>query len=326
MRLRSKRGQVMRGSRRQHQGAWAFKGDNVELLNSFKLGNNVIRWSFKKTTVLSLAQWGDGNLGKCKDRARRPLAAAQLFQDGGGDSQAAGAKWRVVSFTCTVSVFISLSAGFPLSPLVPAVCPICSPWVLPTLTLSCAFPFSPSLPHPLSWPFYFLLSILFSMWKESCPQNLSSLSAGGNDQAQETNSSYLLETSRLIFHPRIRTPKATGHTSGSAETAITSLLLVSTHSVWNTLGDSLDPPLTWNTSSTDAWKPTIKASHSFVLIITFSQWFSFEHKNTPGRGNALASYCLDINKERKGKTQKVFKNHSQHRIWDWDLNLIWVPN
>lgn len=88
------------------------------------------------------------------------------------------------------------------APLV-SLCPCCvfclTPWAQPTLTRPWAFPCTSSLLHPLSWPFYFLLSVLFSMWRKSCPQNLPTLSFGGNDQPQETNSSYLLETSRLIF-------------------------------------------------------------------------------------------------------------------------------
>lgn len=86
-----------------------------------------------------------------------------------------------------------------VSPLSPQLClPPFFTGAAHTCSLLCFSVFTLTS-HPLSWPFYFLLSVLFSMWRESCPQNLSSLSFGGNDQPQETNSSYLLETSRLIF-------------------------------------------------------------------------------------------------------------------------------
>lgn len=119
------------------------------------------------------------------------------------------AEWPLllVSSTCTVSVFILLSAGLPFSPFAPAVSSLNCLRMLPTLTLSCAFPFSPSLLHPFSWPFYFLLSVLFSVWRESCPQNFLSLCFGGNDQPQEANSSYQLKTSRLIFPPKDQNTK-----------------------------------------------------------------------------------------------------------------------
>lgn len=47
-----------------------------------------------------------------------------------------------------------------------------------------------------------------------------------------------------FFHHRSGTPQAVGHTSGSAEMSVRSLLFISIHSVWNTLGASLDPLLT----------------------------------------------------------------------------------
>lgn len=138
-----------------------------------------------------------------------------------GTRELTGCRCPVHSSSCfwVSSVFILPSSGFSFPLLVPAVSSVRSPRCCPMFTFSCAFLLSSSTSVSLIPASLFLLSVSFSIWRESCPGNPPFSSFGGKDWPQETNpSSCLSETSRLIFfHHGSGTTKAVGHTSGSAE-------------------------------------------------------------------------------------------------------------
>lgn len=152
----------------------------------------------------------------------------------------------VVPSTCTTSALILLAAGYPFPLFVLAESSVC-----PTIgALPCSL-------SPVFFHFRPHFRVLYSCLSFSC--FLFSFSLRGK-AAQETPLPPALEGKisprRQIlslvcwkpvgrfFHHRSGTPQAVGHTSGSAEMSVRSLLFISIQSVWNTLGASLDPLLT----------------------------------------------------------------------------------
>lgn len=115
----------------------------------------------------------------------------------------------------------------------------------PLLTFSCAFRLHLPLQRPLSLPLFFLLPVTFSMWRESCPGNPSFLQLWRKRLAPGDKLFLLsVETSRLIFPSQEQNTKGYWPNQWISRMSVRSLLFIFIHSVWNTQGASLDPPLT----------------------------------------------------------------------------------
>lgn len=152
--------------------------------------------------------------------------------------------------------------GTLLGPLTPSspLSSVRSPRCCPVLAFPVLFHFHPHFSTRYPGLSFSCFLFLFAIWRENCPRDPPSPPALEEKTGPRRQTLPLGRWKRAgwFFHHRSRTPKTVNYTHGSTEMSIRSLLLISTHSGWNILGASFNPPLNWNTSSTDAWKPTIE--------------------------------------------------------------------